>query len=217
MGVKWEMREFKDDKTGLTWVACDRGLGYSVTNPVDEKMVKEHINAINQWKSDNISRFIAWDEPGEYLSHGELQEDLYFAYDSGKFAGVSVIETGIDVMYEKLFNQHIENIQRDFTLEDKYMSLVTAKKVLRSANHDNSTNIEFVVVSPDHQGNGVGTRMVRSITNNTEFFTNNDYNSVISAKAHYTNKASIKMFQKCDYERISAELDARFHSFYYVK
>jgi len=56
--------------------------------------------------------------------------------------------------------------------------------------------IEYIVVNPDAQGRGVGTRMIKSIKDNPMFFTSGKHRGKIQASVKPSNIASQKAFLK---------------------
>ncbi|MGN0961207.1 MAG: GNAT family N-acetyltransferase [Christensenellales bacterium] len=64
---------------------------------------------------------------------------------------------------------------------------------------DNST-IEYIVVNPELQGRGIGTRMIKSITSNPQFFVGDKYNGKFVASVSETNLASQKAFLKNNFQ-----------------
>ena len=65
--------------------------------------------------------------------------------------------------------------------------------------------IEYVVVKPSLQSTGIGTRMISSITNNTDFFSKNACDTILSV-VEEGNIASRKAFLKNNYIVVSKNL-----------
>ena len=105
-------------------------------------------------------------------------------------------------------------------MESKYKYLETIKAIsaLDNAKDTNNSRINFIVVSPECQGKGVATRMIRSITDNTPFFSGYTTNNVIDSQIHFSNKASRIAFERSGFGKISTEKhDDQFDRYYFVK
>lgn len=64
---------------------------------------------------------------------------------------------------------------------------------------DNRTHIEYLVVNPRMQGKGIGTRMIKSIKNNPEYFASN-HKGILFASVEKSNEASKRAFLKNGFE-----------------
>ena len=202
------MREFLDGYTGLTWLSGERlrDIGGVAEYGYDKLLMEDFINEINEWRSNNIAKYLTYDNLGNYLYNYQLDENMYFAFDGGELAGVSVIEGDQELTYANLFREHITNVDIGFMDRmNRFMSYDLALKALKRSNEHNNSFMNYIVVNPNRQGRGIGTRMLRSITDNMEFFTGNEQDNVLSANVFYSNKASRKMFEKNDFYLLNTD------------
>jgi ribosomal protein S18 acetylase RimI-like enzyme len=146
-------------------------------------------------------------------------EDVYYAIDNGKLAGITKV-IGYALLTDfTTFREHIEvcKFLEKFGLghSNKYMDRVVAERALANL-HKNDADICFIAVNPNLQGRGVGTRMVRSINENLEFFSGNEATNVCSCQIHKKNIASKKIFQRNNFKRLR-ENEAVLIDYYNVK
>ena len=165
------MKVFKDEKRELDWVSF---------NNINDPGCKEAIDEINSWSdNENIKKFIVDGmEVGNFLSRLYAQEDpafMNYATD-GK-------------------NEEVRDFLYFFYEKGKRDSL--AGVTLLSNNFENDqVDVCYLVVNPNIQGKGIGTRFVTSLKDNLQTLTKRETNNVITARVDDENVASLKLFSK---------------------
>ena len=86
----------------------------------------------------------------------------------------------------------------------------------------NESIVEYIIVNPNIRGRGIGTRMIKSLTNHLEFFTDNKNISSLTTTIDKTNIASQKAFLKNNFYELkpahSSQLsNSKFKHFRYIK
>ena len=102
-----------------------------------------------------------------------------------------------------------------YCYQDK--NLVGATIVVKPFFGNQESSIEFLAVNPEFQHQGIGTRMVKSITNNPQFFVGKDFMDLYSTVVDEENLPSQKMFLKNNYrpmKRPNIYYDSGFIKFY---
>ena len=219
------MRKLVDKKTGLVWYAVDssdfREDGSLKTEI--SKDLRDLKLEMNDWKTEcGIKKFITWEDVGDYIFGQNHIKNMYFAFEDGKFSGVSVIQQnqGFD---EDRFCHHIKQCERTFSYDPRFLSEEKARIALINAEQDVSNNIyyKYLIVAPDCRGKGIGTRSVMSVMdkNNTLFFSGTENINVTHCRINYANKPSQKVFERNGFGRLydhgMGEPDEMF-DYYYV-
>ena len=86
----------------------------------------------------------------------------------------------------------------------EYLSYKQAQRILRNTTQTNNTEINYLVVVPPAQNKGVGTRAVRSITHNMDFFAPENPIATIYTQIHKDNIPSQVIFRKENYKTFTA-------------
>jgi GNAT superfamily N-acetyltransferase len=202
------MKILEDKKTGLLWCMPEIDCGVigkaDYTNE-DKNHTKDIFKEMNGWKSDNISTFITGDKEKlgtMFSAYNKELFDEYFAYESGGLVAVVMLKKPNVLEYDEYrqFKTYLS-----YKLEDAKKGKCSIKKFLDidEFNDNYHTHINYLVVSPKVQGRGIGTRVVKSIMNNPNFFREENENIVYSANIHYSNIASRKVFSKNNFSPVN--------------
>ena len=129
-------------------------------------------------------------------------EDFFFGLVDGKLATSIVLANhhGFPVR-ELIDHMFIAAKSDDWDLEAKKVLSFDNTRRLVDNNRANipSVYVNFLVVNPDMQGQGIGTNSLRSLDNNRQFFVGDkEYNSLY-ATINQNNIASRKAFEKNGY------------------
>ena len=92
---------------------------------------------------------------------------------------------------------HDEGLFYCFDMKD---NLVGVAYVMAPMEHENKTNIEYVIVDPRRTGQGLATRMVKSIADHPDMFTYDRHKGQIAASVEHTNMASKRVFEKAGFD-----------------
>ena len=202
------MRILEDKETGLTWYTPDivtDERGYNKYNAIDEKALNDIFLELNSWQSENINEYILGDdycyELGDFLKDlGGNKFKHFFAYDHGDLVASILMRHSDKLIFHATLRSYIIDHNEVGIRRKKgvFLPLDLAQKALDNDNGENNSIVEYFVVSPKHQGQGVGTRALWSVNHNLDFFTNNNLNS-ISTTIHRSNEASKKVFTRNNY------------------
>lgn len=207
------MRELKDKATGLTWyipeIASSLTQDYTYI-PEDKISIAEFTKELNQYTSEDIHQFVTGNcaELGSFIQWVLMNnKKSCYCFDNGKLVAASVItpSTNIDRLYElKTYVNYCESNLTSFKEGiSGFISYKKAKAIIENASKSNNTSIDYLVVVPPAQNNGVGSRAVRSIKNNQEFFAPYQNIKTISTQIHDDNAKSLKIFKKNLFDKYS--------------
>ena len=101
----------------------------------------------------------------------------------------------LDTMFLRYLGRHNDLF---YCYQDQ--NLVGATIVVKPVFGEQESSIEFLAVNPSFQHQGIGTRMVKSITNYPQFFVGNDFMDVYSTVVDEENIPSQKMFLKNNFK-----------------
>lgn len=216
------MKELEDKATGLTWYVpefktiieknkLDEDIIYFDKNSfIDEdtkaleefrkELNQEHSEAITQYVTgncQNLGDFILWSSfDGRYPA---------FCFENGKLVATAVISPNGPLNKIHELHQYIDFCQSHPDICQKglkgYISYNQAQKILQKSTTKSNTDIDYLVVVPNHQGQGVGTRAIYSITHNLQFFSPNGPTSTIYTLIHKQNTPSLKAFERNNFKK----------------
>ena len=216
------MRYLVDKDENIEWLSGDRLLetpqNEVVFNAKDCYNMKDFNLEMNGWKSPNIQDFITSQDLGDFLFGLSLPEERYFAFDGGRFVSC-VLFCGREDIHKKI--QMIEYLDRckakDFYGIEGFMSRQKVKKALENNLGYNNSRLEYLVVNPSMQGNGIGTRTVRSILNNLDFFAGDFKHNTVETLVHEENIASNKVMKRNGFELLYKGAGSTdFNDYFYV-
>jgi RimJ/RimL family protein N-acetyltransferase len=206
------MRKLDDKETGLLWLIPDKkGEMFCsgdfvvdfMSNIDDTRMLEEFRKELNQYHSESITRFVTGncENLGDSVLWSAFDERYpCFCFDSGKLVATAIISPNNSLSKKTQIRSYIEYCKKHscFTLNDltEYLSYKQAQQILKKATPRNNTDIDYLVVVPPAQNKGVGTRAVRSITHNMDFFAAESPVSTIYTQIHKDNKPSQAIFRK---------------------
>ena len=196
------MRTLQDN--GITWYSSDRIFdsdGKAVVNFKDAKCVDEWVKEADCWLSNNIREYIYPYNPANYIRTMAVSDDeLYFGYEDGRLASIVSVESKRPIYQFVEFTEYIAECKSEhIDGKPNYLNLYQAMRVLINAKSDNNSSINFLMVNPHMQNRGIGTRAVKTILDNMDYFTTNDENNAMQSLIHYKNVASQKVFRKNDF------------------
>lgn len=82
---------------------------------------------------------------------------------------------------------------------DSIKDMVGAVIITPPTHKGNNASIDYIVVNPNKQNNGIGTRMIKSITNNPEFFAGRSHIGSFEAVVRESDIAPQMIFVKNHY------------------
>ena len=159
---------------------------------------------LNSWESENIDEYItslAHLKLGNFLcenllSHYEINNNkgsnfyLLLALQNNEIVGVIIL------------NNNSQNITTDFKLD----------------NNENNLRIEYIIVNPNKQNMGIGSRMIKSIINNQDTLSSNKPTNGIVSDIDNENIPSQHAFLKNHFKIVmpSSYLCRYFSRYYYT-
>lgn len=206
------MRKLEDKSTGLVWVLPEIESAIEPDRllfPEDKAMLDEFTKELNQYQSATITRFVTGDcaKLGDFMIWVNMgNRRPCYCLEDGKLVAAAIIEpnNALDHMNELV--SYIKYCEHNNFAKDGlagYISYKKAKDMLRKATTSNNTNIDYLVVVPPAQNKGVGTRAVRSITHNMDFFAPDKAVHTIHTQIHKANKPSQAVFKRDSFAQYS--------------
>lgn len=196
------MKRLIDNDVNLTWEIYPTKDVYKYYKKNED--LNNTISTLNSWQSENINDFITslyLLKLGDFfcenlLSSYELKNNqgnnlfLLLAYEDKELVGTIIL------------NNQSQNISTDFKLTDNI----------------NNLRIEYIVVNPDKQNMGIGTRLIKSITKNQSIFSFDTTTNGICADIDNENIPSQKAFLKNHYKIVlpSSHLNNYFSRYYHT-
>lgn len=178
------MFELIDEKNSIRWIGSD------LENIEDIAINKKNREILNTWQSENISanfsseslgdRFTEIIEMMNKCSSIKPTHFIYYAYSDNKLVGATIVMNNSSIL--------------------NYYHLPESNESINSNNK--SLHIETIVVNPKEQNKGYATRMIKSITENTQIFSMGNKVSSVTASIHNSNLPSIKAHLKNGFEII---------------
>lgn len=218
-----KMREFLDKETGLRWVVPE--ITGIVSNnpeyiPEDEKGLDEFRKELNQYNSTSISTYVTggYCKLGDFMIWANMGNSFpCYAFDDGKMVASAIIKPNNALGQMTALKDYIRFCEDNpVEFEDGikgYISLKKAKKILLNSGKDTNADISYLVVIPPAQGRGVGTRAVKSISNNLDFFASGKTCDTICTEIHKKNTPSQKVFKKNGFEEYSLARELAYDPF----
>lgn len=218
------MREFFDEKTGLTWVVPEvkvKEFGRPLFVDEDQRSLNDFAKELNQYQSDNIDTYVTGGEVplGDFMMWAVGGNELpYYAFDNGKLVATAILDGQTEIYakgsledYIKFCEKHNKNFADGV---NGYLAYSRAKQLYEKSKTNNNVGLGFLVVIPTAQGKGVGTRAVSSILNNPQFFARNSKPISMDTIVHANNVASQKVFQHNGFQDYSMDLLKGFSKFH---
>ena len=192
------MEKICDYDQGITWVKDD--LSYEANQIVEE---------LDSWKSDNIKEYVSGNTSLGYTFRGicdyEKDVDQFFGFSDNKLVSAILMRKNNLLDEKSMFfelKKHIENNEKNknFAFEKDPLSNSVAEQIIE----DRSFNeIYYLVVNPNEQNKGYGTRAVGSIKNKHGLLLPNREFYKLGTKIHYKNKPSMTVFYKNGFKQIN--------------
>ncbi len=192
------MKTFKDDANNITWFHFDKQNESQDNN----LLFYEFTENLNYWETPEIRKFILGFNPnplGDFmkLDHLFSVQELFFGFQNEQLAVATLINP--DSTYKTLKNlksyiEYCKDLNPNLT---GYFAMKDAQEVIRA--NKPSASIDCIVVNPNLQGQGIGTKAIASIKQNLSSFTEIDNQVCLHALIHAQNIASEKAFGKNDF------------------
>lgn len=202
---------FSDYNNELDWISVN-----SLSNS-EQKNIKEQLNT---WHEPGINKFVigrSGKELGDLLFRFiNINNFLYVAKENGVDIATMLINPSPMFSYTVKLLEHSTNISADEFEVENVLSLDRTQTLL-SINKDNYlTNLGFLVVSPEHQGNNVARRCLSSLTENPYVFS--PYEPIVSTVIRKDNHRSIRVFEASGFEKIINDdiNEQNFNDYFYV-
>lgn len=169
------MKKLTDENQSLDWLLID--YEYDWTKEESRNTIIDIIRKLNNWQGESIDKFITSMPLGEHLQDiCDIVNDNYditqcfhaLAYIDDTLVGTAVITSN---------SKDIRESFNTFTLP-------------------NNLKILYLIVNPEYQNLGIGTRMIKSITEHQEFFSQGKKTFGISTNIHNENIPSQRAFLK---------------------
>ncbi len=195
------MRRMYDEKNNLTW----RGFHFprdteDYMSDAKINMYNRYMTELNTWHGDNIERYIARGEKlGDFVEYFTSRYDYadyqtFFAFVGKDMVATAVISSQNYLNAKYALEKIIEN--KDVGEGAEYVTLQDAREIIDRDGDMNAIEFNYLIVNPDYQGQGVGTRVINSVTNNIDFFTVHPSDCAISAYVHRDNYPSMRAVLK---------------------
>lgn len=204
------MRKLEDKDTGLTWILPEIESVIEqdrILYAEDKAMLEEFTKELNQYQSTEIRRFVTGtcENLGDFFSWVNINNCRpCYCFDDGKLVGAAIIEpnNALDHVNELVsYIKYCENCHFAKNGLSGYIPYAKAKHILKKATTNNNTSIDYLVVIPPAQNRGVGTRAVKSITHNMEFFAPDKKVRTVNTQIHKANKPSQAVFRRDSFSK----------------
>ena len=169
------MKTLSDENNAINWLFIDYELDYRTQENRDK--IKPLRQQLNTWDSDNIRRFISKMPIGDFMY--DMCDIYNDRYDDTKCFHLLAFEDDILVG-----SAIIANNSNDIKLKLNNYTLPNNLKIL------------YLLINPDYQNRGIGTRMIKSIVDNQQFFSHTAKTQGITGDIHKDNIASQKAILK---------------------
>ncbi|MBE5757902.1 MAG: GNAT family N-acetyltransferase [Clostridiales bacterium] len=174
------MRKLNDLDVDLSWEI------YTTKEVATAKKTNKHLlqllTNLNTWESQNINDFITYTPQiklGNFI-FSNLTQNYNIRNDRGKGFSLVVAYEENEIVGIAILNSKSHDISIDFKLDDNNTTL----------------RIEYIIVNPNFQNQGVGTRMIKSITDHQKYFSSNKVTNGVVADIDNENTNSRKAFLK---------------------
>ena len=192
------MQYFFDQERGILWYEGDYSIG-----------TQEMSQELNSWDSDGINDYIISRDQMKLGDFTNALQDFktyrrFFGYIDGELSAVVVMNGGDRLKSKNLLLEHI--INSDFGTLKPTKQILSANKAQGIVFNDNNRNNDYIlylIVAPQRQGRGYGTRVVSSIKNNIEFFAKNSLHNSLSTQIHDKNIPSQKVFERNNFHTLN--------------
>lgn len=217
------MRKLEDKTTGLTWLIPEVAeMVYD--NPVytaeDASLLEDFRRELNECKSKNISKFVTGNcnGLGDFMQWAIMgKKSPCYGFEDGKLVTTAVFSPNNKLSKIQQLRDYIAHCESNPHVfgcgMDGYLSYRKAKSIMQNRNDSNNADIDYLVVVPNAQGHGVGTRAVYSITHNLGFFAPENPIETITSQIHMKNTASKIVFARNGFEQYGLETDIDYNPF----
>ena len=198
------MRYLEDKNTGLVIVSPEvdideNGDFYSP----DEQTFQDLYKELDSWNAKNILTYVSDGKPlGNYLKgFRDPRRTHYFVFEDGVLTGTALVEKkGLLTQYITLkgYVSYCENHNKPKGVEG-CLSVENALRVMQKPT--NQCIINLLAVKNEAQGKGIGTRIIKTISDNLGHFTEEESSNVLNAFIYEDNCASIKAFENNGFRR----------------
>lgn len=204
------MKEFKDKKTGLTWLipkVTHSRMGTPEFSIEDGKIIKEFTQELNQYNSKAIEKYVTGGsvQLGSFMFFAAFgYRDLCYCFEDGKLVATAIITPNTDINNKDKIEAYIKYCKENTMFLEGLTGYIPVKKVQRAiskATDTSNIDINYLVVVPTHQSRGIGTRAVSSIINNPQFFAPKSKVGTLLTQIHTRNAASQKVFIRNGFEK----------------
>ena len=185
------MRFLDDKEAGIFWIKEEK--------KIETKEIRAELDS---WTSPEIKEYIVSTIPvGKFIMWASdlATYKSYYGYIDGKL--VATVVTSNDKRNLSLLGQHIAYTKNGLLYTDrKILSIPSAEMMLEGANFSepwqkNEDKIEYLIINPDLQNRGFGTRVIMSIKNNRDFFMPKSSHNSLSTFINEDNIRSIRAFE----------------------
>ena len=160
---------------------------YETQTDDDKKEMQAITNKINKWQSPGIKKYVT--------------------------DGLPVIAYLSAFTYSEIYDNLGKIGCYNYYALDENKTPLGIVEVSTSSVLPNRATIEFLVVNPKLNGQGIGTRMISSIQNNTEWFAQNDKINRWVVSIDNSNEPSKKAFLKNKFKAYKKNPDFQIHGF----
>ena len=184
-----------DKQKDIIWVKED-----------ESRETREMADEIDYWKSPDISGYIIESTPlGKFVRWASdlRRHQTFYGYIDGKLVATVVTSSASCLQEEPYLHMHVYNEKSGKKSCCDVLRLSTAERILAYNNEANNDKIEYLVVNPEYQNRGYGTRVVMSIRDNLDYFAPNSTHNSLSSSVHLNNKPSIKVFERSGFKGLN--------------
>jgi len=171
------MKTFFDKKNNILWRMTD--YRKSSTTPEEYQLFRQYNQELNTWTSDNIIEYITYTKQplGDYLAGLVVRNNK--RGDLGEYHQIYAFDT-----QDNLIGTCIVSAESPFTRQ------ITQDPLLK-----NSLLLNMIITNPNLAKQGIGSRMINSITKNQGQFVTSKTHGVMAA-VNKKNTASQRAFLK---------------------
>ena len=209
------MREYFDKQNGIVWIDF-------FNNPIE----KQPSNFIDHIKSKLLRRAVSQLPPPRQDIPDSIETlrefDRWTSHPNGQGIRdyVTISKKSKEGMGSYFFNKYLSPTRERLSQhENKSFHLVTGFRADKDGSvsdktpigtvllsHENyeaiyKDHLEYIVVNPDMQGRGVGTKMLESMSTNLGFFTGDTASQSLVTYIKNSNKASIRLFANMGFKK----------------
>ena len=197
------MESFVDDVSEITWYKDD--CGYEAN-----QLSKE----LNSWNSKSIEKYVSggWEL-------GDLTRDIvglnknmeqFYGFVDNKFVSTILLKEGEPIPNELYYDllTHIQNNRRGIIKQDE-KTIISTDRGFELLDKQYMDEVSYLVVNPQFQKKGYGTRVVSSIKENLGLFMPDAELSTLTTQIHYKNKPSMKCFERAGFKQLNVPINTK--------